>query len=157
MHHWRALSRGPGPLSVTNLHADTLGGLFPAIHSALNRKQISLCKTHRTISWQNINTELVMGGPPKKLNRGDSQKPLGFSGFRKQPFLYKQQSLASGRTEREAEQDYSTNPVVGSRMSGNAHVQFCEKGSKRKWLLALTLAFYGSCFCFICRILLLDR
>lgn len=99
MHHGRALSRGPGPLSVTNLHADTLGGLFPAIHSALNRKQISLCKTHRTISWPNINTELVMGGPPKKL-RGDSQNPRG--GFRKQPFPHKQQSLASGRTEREA-------------------------------------------------------
>nr|YP_006234366.1 hypothetical protein HusqMp126 [Phlegmariurus squarrosus]AEV55804.1 hypothetical protein HusqMp126 [Phlegmariurus squarrosus] len=55
--------------------------------------------------------------------------------------LFREEYTLSSEWKWKAEQkNYSTRPGVGSRMSGNVHVQFCEKGSGRRRLLALTLA-----------------
>lgn len=79
MHHIRALKRsGAGTLSIVNSSSDRISGL-EALHAALNRKQISLCREHHKamhagdISLQDIDVSVVLNPKPRRGQACDSR------------------------------------------------------------------------------------
>ncbi|CAM6096943.1 unnamed protein product [Calypogeia fissa] len=79
MHHIRALKRsGAGTLSIVNSSNDRISGL-EALHAALNRKQISLCREHHKamhagdISLQDIDVSVVLNPKPRRGQACDSR------------------------------------------------------------------------------------